>query len=459
MLDIPKLDNMICRQLEANDLAQCALVSKKWHSLVIPHIWRDISGTTPYSLDAKVRVFFRMIQEDYNAEKRYQALQGAEQSTQARSPLPLSALSKYGHLIRLLPYPTQLLGSPELLQHLFRHCPPDVQVKYFQMIIEAIDDESGNPWKAIDDFTLPRVRHLFVDINGTPRSSSISKLMDLLDLRSVVLEMLDLEVCIPNMEIKIEPTENEPKTCTSLRELVFFLVEYNTGTEEFWSSLFRRCGRVEKLQVEECIGFDQRLLQGMLDYMPDLNEISLGDDGDEAIELDDAAIGTLLAGSRKGWKVVRLRSEFGSAAIDALSKHTSTLELLEIRECDGTLSKHLGQVLSLCTNLHTLASTRYYSEDEHFCAVIDYRAFIDLDPDTGAPKPWECEGSLKELKVSVTGIPSPDLEEGDNVEEAYPGEGREIHGRVYDRLARFTNLETLWLKDQCVSAINLRRCG
>jgi hypothetical protein len=29
--------------------------------------------------------------------------------------------------------------------------------------------------------------------------------------------------------------------------------------------------------------------------------------------------------------------------------------------------------------------------------------------------------------------------------EDYPGHGREIQQRVYDRLARFTNLETLWL--------------
>jgi hypothetical protein len=87
------------------------------------------------------------------------------------------------------------------------------------------------------------------------------------------------------------------------------------------------------------------------------------------------------------------------------------------------------------------------SEDSRFCAEIDHKAFIDQDPDTGTPKPWECEGSLKELKVSITGIPSPDSEEGDNVEGPYPSEGREIQGRVYDRLARFTNLESLWLGD------------
>ncbi|KAK3811120.1 MAG: hypothetical protein J3Q66DRAFT_58918 [Benniella sp.] len=449
MLDITELDDMIYPQLRRHDLAQCALVSKKWHSLVIPHLWRDVSGESTYSIDCTMWAFFRMIREDYNAEKRYQELQDGEQSTQARSPLPLSALSKYGHLIRVLPDPNQISGPPEMLQHLLRHCHPDVQVKYFRMSIEAIDHESDNPWKEIVDFTLPRVRVLYIDINGTPRSSSISKWMDVLDRRSVVLERLRLNVRIPNMETKVEPMEHEPKTCTSLRELLFYRVEYNTGAEEFWSSLFRRCGRVEKLQVESWIGSVQRLAQGMLAYMPDLNEISLGHGNDEVIGLDDAAVGTLLSGSRKGWKVVRSRLYFGRAAIDALSKHTSTLELLDIWGCDATLSRRLGQVLSSCGNLHSLLSTDYDKCDPpHFCARIDYKAFIDLDPNTGAPKPWECEGTLKKLRVIITGIPHSDLEEGDNVEGAYPtGERREIQGRVYDRLARFINLETLCLGD------------
>lgn len=104
-------------------------------------------------------------------------------------------------------------------------------------------------------------------------------------------------------------------------------------------------------------------------------------------------------------------------------------------------------MLSSCTNLHTIASTDYDLEGPHFHATINYKAFIDLDPNSGTPKPWACEGSLKELKVIITGIPRPDMEGEDAVEEAYPGEGRETQGRVYDRLARFTNLKTLWLGD------------
>jgi hypothetical protein len=53
---------------------------------------------------------------------------------------------------------------------------------------------------------------------------------------------------------------------------------------------------------------------------------------------------------------------------------------------------------------------------------IDAEAFIDQDPDTGLLKPWKCEASLKTLKVMIVGIPRPDFEGEDVIEEAYPGQ-------------------------------------
>jgi hypothetical protein len=38
---------------------------------------------------------------------------------------------------------------------------------------------------------------------------------------------------------------------------------------------------------------------------------------------------------------------------------------------------------------------------------LDAEVFIDLDSDTGSLKPWRCEATLKELKIRITGIPSP----------------------------------------------------
>ncbi|KAF9953558.1 hypothetical protein BGZ65_004604 [Modicella reniformis] len=71
--------------------------------------------------------------------------------------------------------------------------------------------------------------------------------------------------------------------------------------------------------------------------------------------------------------------------------------------------------------------------------------FIDRDPNAGLVKTWACESSLKVLKVMVTGIPRPDLEGVEVVGEVYAGEGPTIQSQVYDRLARLTNMESLWL--------------
>jgi hypothetical protein len=84
MPDTPELGDLILEQLGRHNLAQCALVSKKWHTLVIPHLWRDTSGTSPYPMDDSVRIFFQTIQEDYTAEQRYKEWQDAEPSTQAQ---------------------------------------------------------------------------------------------------------------------------------------------------------------------------------------------------------------------------------------------------------------------------------------------------------------------------------------------------------------------------------------
>ncbi|KAF9345259.1 hypothetical protein BGX34_004898 [Mortierella sp. NVP85] len=82
--------------------------------------------------------------------------------------------------------------------------------------------------------------------------------------------------------------------------------------------------------------------------------------------------------------------------------------------------------------------------------------FIDRDSNTGALKTWACESTLKVLRIMVFDIPRPDLLERENFSwgftranmiknEAYHGQGLEIQGQVYDRLARLTNLETLVL--------------
>jgi hypothetical protein len=364
--------------------------------------------------------------------------------------------------------------SNEMLQYLFERCPPDVQVGFFGATIH--NESFGLPAKIITDFTLPRLRHLFLNVFCGSPSAGIPMLMGLLNQCSTILETLEIGIRTSCLEpeyvfgilysepehgietLYSEPKhfvdENESKSWTSLKELVLLKCSDNTYTEVFLSWLLRRCGSVKRLGIRSGYGVGQSLAQSMLTHLPDLNKISFGRDIGNDNTPDDR-IATLLGGSRNGWRTVDVypTAEFGEAAMNALSNHFATLEVLNIRRhdlsCDGPV-----RVLRSCTNLHALGDIGTGEPSiDHSYFQIDAKMFIDLDPVEGSLKPWECEGSLKTLKVVIVGIPRPDLKSERAIEEAYPGEGRGIQSQVYDRLARLTNLETLWLG----SSSNTRR--
>ncbi|KAK3811128.1 MAG: hypothetical protein J3Q66DRAFT_404518 [Benniella sp.] len=437
MLDIPELDDLIFRKLERLDLIQCARVSKKWHALVSPHLWHDLSWACTYA--RRSDIIRKMVLEDYLAEQRYQESQNdgsvEELLTQVRPSPPLSALSKYGQWIRKLPdlyclccaseCRFQIGSDPsptieELILHLLKRCSPDVQVNVFDMNTKDMDLEPENLRKSIVEFTIPRVQRLHMSFDRLSPPSELLKLMELLD-QCTVMETLELGVNITflgTMDTKDKQMESEPKSWTSFKELTLFQCNYNTDTDGFWLWLLRRCSRGERMRINKFSGAVQDLYKAF-------------------------------SGSRNGWKTVRLESSrnVGSALMDALAKHFPTLEEMDFFIRDETFSRHLVQVMGSCPNLRNLASMDFVSC--WFCFVLDAETFIDLDPDTGLLKPWACEGSLKGLMVMVVGIPRPDLKGDDVIEETYPGQGREIQSRVYDRLARLTNLETLWLGDDC----------
>jgi hypothetical protein len=127
--------------------------------------------------------------------------------------------------------------------------------------------------------------------------------------------------------------------------------------------------------------------------------------------------------------------------MNTLAKHFSILESVDMDGCETVKSDHLIRMLSSCTRLHTLLCSHWRYESNQ--SPINAKVFVDVD-DTGSLKSWQCENSLKVLKTQITGIPRPDLT-GDIVAEVYPGQARELHGQVYDRLARLTNLERLQL--------------
>ncbi|KAK3811071.1 MAG: hypothetical protein J3Q66DRAFT_58554 [Benniella sp.] len=252
-----------------------------------------------------------------------------------------------------------------------------------------------------------------------------------------------------------DATEDKSICWTSLKDLTFRYYNDNWDTGLLWSWMWKRCSQVERLYVQKIDKSTPSLVQAMLDYMHNLEEITIGDDTypvwawNPEDKMEDDVVAALLSGSRRGWISVSVMwtAEFGPGAMNALAMHYSTLEDLYIH-VNYCISDDVVQAVRSCPHLYILCYTDLCNGN----SVLDGEAFIDLDPDTGLLKPWLCEGSLRVLEVKFFGIPRLDLEKRGG--EAYPGRGREIQRQVYDRIARLTRLETLTLGDRFGGARN-----
>ncbi|KAK3811050.1 MAG: hypothetical protein J3Q66DRAFT_350859 [Benniella sp.] len=430
MLGTPELDNMVCQRLSPQDQARCARVSKTWHALIVPHLWRDLRW-----LGWRAERFMSLIQQDYREEQQRQKSQnGGHAMEQLVQPSPpLSALSKYGRWIRLLPDPCRIFSggsaqeAQELLQHLLQRSPNGQ--------VESVDVDTWSLERTIADLALPRVRHLHIDYNHA--SSGFSKLMSLLSQCSVtVLQELELNVITPSHtetnDLEEEPTDRDHKSWTSLKRLSLSEWTDDADAKIFWSWLFEGCGQLETLVLHEIRGDASFLAQAILAHLPDLAEIVVGRQGLSFFGIPEDTVATILSASSNGWKTVRLAESamFGETAAVAFERHFSTLETLEFSKQP---SDKVFQVLRACTNLRSFIHSSTSSR-------LDTMAFIDLDPDTGLLRPWQCETTLKELKVRISGIPRPGPAEEASLVRWY-----EIQGQFYDRLARLANLETCWL--------------
>ncbi|KAG0003769.1 hypothetical protein BGZ80_005745, partial [Entomortierella chlamydospora] len=310
------------------------------------------------------------------------------------------------------------------------------------------------------EFVLPHVRDLdmsFVDYHiGNIGYMTPLKLKHLLNRCSMKLEKLSLSGDIIDIGEDVEDGTNvqeceAQESSFELKELNLVCYKEIPKLSDFWSWLWSRCGRLERLNVSETGGIVDRLANGMLAHMPNLYKIHLGNTTTctwrHSRLLEDEEIATLLSSCRNGWKVVDIGHNytFQGASISALEQHYPTLEALVVREGDF-MSKDLLFLLSSAPNLKTLVAIDDGFYDEPLYTSIDAAMFIDLEPGTNSLRPWACEHTLKELKIKITDIPRPDL--GDRrgvVEEEYAGQGKDIQSRVYERLARFTKLEKLWL--------------
>ncbi|KAI8352276.1 hypothetical protein B0O80DRAFT_454158, partial [Mortierella sp. GBAus27b] len=464
MLDIQELDEVICRQLSQHDLAQCAQVNRKWHMVVTPFLWHDLSWIDNFQQDLSSRraAFCEMVQESYLREKRHDELHGdgkcTEQLLPPSSSAPLSTLAKYGSWIRIMPHPSYLLvtlqsgydgdlpitesEALDMVRHIYTHC-TKIQVEVLSLDTEDLDSDKF--LDVLAQFVLPHTRYLhFEGLYGCPVESR--KLKYLLDHCSNMLEELSFNIDLQHndndMDQEQKDTEPWPVKQLSLQRCGDKSDKSDKSDSTFWRWLWKRCSQVKRLQVTGVGDIIQSLEYGMFVHMLNLNSILL-----EGQPLPKGGVAAILSSCRNGWKDIRLKREMDvdGLAKEILMEHCRALERLEVEGYPGFESNDIIQMAASSPNLHTLIDV----DDNSYWADTQSRlhadAFIDRDPSTGSLRPWACENNLEKLKVRITGIPRPDLEQCTIAFELYPGQGREIQSYVYDRLARLTNLKTLWL--------------
>ncbi|KAF9358335.1 hypothetical protein BGX26_001992 [Mortierella sp. AD094] len=312
MFDIPELDEMICSELAPHDLIQCTQVNEQWHRVVTPYIWRDITHIQYQYWSA----FRRIVLDDYLQERqqqqrlRLQSPKSSSSSSSSSSSHPHSSLlAKYSPYIRKIPPLGELLivlrsrynpAHPpprsvkrrkkverkepteyDLMRHLIKHC-CSIDIEGYS--ITTSDCDSLDVFETTADFILPVVRRLFVTDNNIrfePDGHLAPwKLKYMLSRCSSKLEKLKLtSITLSAEDEGSHAEENEGKEPISgfqPKELSLYKYKENPSSIEFWSWLWRRCGSLERLKVYLSDGTVESLADGMLNHMPNLSEIHLG---------------------------------------------------------------------------------------------------------------------------------------------------------------------------------------
>lgn len=246
-----------------------------------------------------------------------------------------------------------------------------------------------------------------------------------------------------------------------------------TTVEQSWILRLRACVHLRSLQIHEVCLADLRVFINALkpskttdtSVFPRLHSIRIDKFGVGLNEGRGEEVAEMLRSYQTRWRSVNL-SCLSPLAVEALIEHCRTLEHLVIRRCRGLTSASMQKILSSSPRLVTFSTlesdTCKFRESTHITA----KDFIDLDLSSPLAsvcadsstlgssalsqirlKHWQCESTLKVFRAKITDIPRPDVCPLYHMsplpftipEEAYPGQGHDLHRRIYERLARFTN--------------------
>ncbi|KAF9916322.1 hypothetical protein BX616_004049 [Lobosporangium transversale] len=480
MFDIPELDELIFSQLKRNDLAHCAQVNRIWHRATTPYLWYNVTSLKFTQRKAFSEMVLMAYYQDHHLKlQQQQSPQGPQTNN------PPSVLEKYGHFIHQTPSIHNLLkffelpfahddnkdlkiaagslekpSAPELVLFFLSYCP---SIKHDRLYVTPFDIASDDLLRAYAAFA-PHVKELIIENGGNKKP-----LTDVWRVKYLLSKCSSTRLRSLTIQLDLKDAQNEPPSWSQdnaskdgevflpllqgLKVLILGRCHDTTNSKSFWPQLWESCYHVEDLGVGD-VDKDiiEALVEKMSRYMPKVHQLQLGEGGNMMRGLEDEEVASLLANpcQHQGWTIVRTKSyiNFGKLSMLNLGRHCSNLAELDITDCKY-FSKDLASILSICPKLQVLTTINDNFSWQPAAYTLNANDFMDLDSAAGRLKPWACESSLKVLKVIISHIPRPDLsgsqDEETVVGEAYFGEGRIIQNRVYERLGRFSNLETLWL--------------
>ncbi|KAG0272037.1 hypothetical protein BGZ95_000094 [Linnemannia exigua] len=210
-----------------------------------------------------------------------------------------------------------------------------------------------------------------------------------------------------------------------------------------WLPLLRRCHRLESLSAHLFTDDSLPQLSTVLrSSCPELNELALqcmtgGSQDDQQI--------ALLIQSSQAWKHISLSFFHGLGSLSTAAlvhQHSTTLESLVLKECDGFCSEDIQAVLSSCVNLRVFQALTSSGTEFSSTVYLDAREMVD--------SPWVCL-RLESLMLVITGIARPDLKVDQYgrplTGPLHDGSIRdyEMQQIVYSQLGKLTQLRELWL--------------
>ncbi|KAG0087674.1 hypothetical protein BGZ92_007105 [Podila epicladia] len=458
MFDVPELTSMVSTHLEHHHLAQCTLVSKAWHSVVMPILWRTIS----YFHSPQQRFKFReLVHEDYHCHhilckpdeedlsptQAYEPVLAVKPTEEGVSSGPLdppivtTTLMKYGHWIRNIPDMDRLVHTltPSEGYDINKSCLVKQQHAWmeYDMVKHLLERFPNVPLQKVyinenyihKAYTPSHGQERFLDslikrMLPTVRELTLYELMDIADLRRILSASakslthlsLDIYIIVCNTALGVVPRVDDIPFEAGLSSLTMSFDNKDLPVE-FWAEFWRDCISVTSLTMHNVIpGLVEALKRDLAEHLP--------------ISIHSASA----TGTRRRWRVIEMGEEatVGPSSASVLLQHCLTLEKLI---CWPTFeSKVSVNLLASCPGLKVLQYlrpiTKWFEKAE---SPITVQQLIDWDEDTNAYRPWACEGTLQTLDIYITGL---------NLHE----DARAMHSKMYGRLARLTQLWVLRLE-------------